>query len=257
MIYLLQYHQITPNGSCSGTFVTPRIFESHIKELCKIGVKTLTRENYIDILLHPKKENENFVLITFDDGYENVYKYAFPVLEKYGLKGAVFPITAYIGRVNLWEVPFLGRHAHLSRSQIVELHKAGWIIGSHTVTHPDLRKLDEQKLQMELEVSKKSLEDIIGDEIQALSYPYGLYNTKVKKAVRDAGYNIAFKSAGKLKFPLDFLEVPRRSVYISDFFISAKLNPAYEKYYILFERMANYFARLSPFYLTISSKSTM
>ena len=255
MIYLLQYHQIAPHGNCSGSFVTPRIFENHIKELSKMEIKTLTRENYMHLLLHPP--NENFVLITFDDGYENVYKYAFPILEKYGLKAAVFPITAYIGKVNLWEVPFLGRHAHLSRSQILELYKAGWIIGSHTVTHPDLRKLDEQKLKMELEISKKSLEDIIGDEIQALSYPYGLYNTKVKKAVRDAGYNIAFKSAGKLKFPLDFLEVPRRSVYISDFFIRTKLNPTYERYYLLFERVANYFARLSPAYLTIFSKSAM
>lgn len=254
MIYLLQYHQITSGENCSGTFVTPKIFENHVRQLTKIGIKSLTRENYLNKLLHP--EGENFVLITFDDGYENVYKYAFPILEKYGLKAAVFPITGYIGRVNLWEVPFLGRHVHLSKSQIKELHRAGWIIGSHTVTHPDLRKLDDNSLKVELEESKKTLEDIVGERIEALSYPYGLYDIRVKEAVRNAGYSIAFKSAGRLKFPLDLFEVPRRSVYIVDFFINAKLNPSYEKYYLVFEKVANCFARLSPLYLSIFSKLT-
>ena len=83
---------------------------------------------------------ERTCVVTFDDGYETVYREAFPVLEELGFTATVFLITGYCGKQNSWpgHVSPVGEQLLLSWTQIEEMARHHIEFGSHTVTHPDL-----------------------------------------------------------------------------------------------------------------------
>lgn len=184
-----------------------RQFENQMKYLFENGYKSLSLGEALrpevnspvgnelsesQLLERKALRSEKGVVITFDDGYESVYKFAFPILQKYSFVASVFIITGYVGKFNDWDVTWGKRFRHLSWEQIKELAKYGFFFGSHTVSHPDLTKLDSKSLQYELSCSKKTLEDKIGKRVDFLSYPLGKYNTKVQEMVKETGYQKAF-----------------------------------------------------------------
>jgi len=79
-------------------------------------------------------------------------------------------------------------------------------LGSHSLTHPDLRKLDDEALAFELADSKTAVERITGRPCRTFAYPYGLYDERVVRAVGAAGYELAF---AWLPGPWLPLEAPR------------------------------------------------
>lgn len=108
--------------------------------------------------------NQTYVSFTFDDGFDTVMD-ANEILLKYGYKGTAFITTELIGV-----------DGHLSADQIKYLYISGWEIGSHTVTHPDLTAVDHDQMVNELELSKKTLEDM-GITVHSFASPYGKYNS--------------------------------------------------------------------------------
>jgi len=172
-----------------------------------------------------KSWQEKSVLFTFDDAYTCVFDNAFPLLQENGFVGAIFIVTKYIGKTNDWDLNFGFKFSHVGKNQIIELYQNGWIIGSHTHSHPDLIRLPSEKLREQLSVSKKILEDIIGDEVFAIAYPYGRYNRKVLEAAAEAGYKIGFAThKGKTYEGLEHMAIKRRGVYAIDLSVRAKVS---------------------------------
>jgi peptidoglycan/xylan/chitin deacetylase (PgdA/CDA1 family) len=64
--------------------------------------------------------------------------------------------------------------------------------GSHTLTHPSLPDLDDRQLRREVADSKHQLEDLLGEEVNTFAYPFGYLNRRVRAAVVEAGYKLAF-----------------------------------------------------------------
>jgi len=125
--------------------------------------------------------------LTFDDAFESVFYNAYPMLMEKGFSFTVFPVTKYIGEYNRWEVNVGGRKfRHLNWRQLQEMN--GCEVGSHTASHRCLTLLNNQQLIIELESSKKELEDRLGKEVRYLSLPFGRYNEKVIEAAQKAGY---------------------------------------------------------------------
>ena len=108
------------------------------------------------------------VVITFDDGYADFYRNAFPILSKYGFTATVFVIT---GLMKAQRMCFRGTEC-LNLSELRELHSRGISFGSHTVSHPDLRLLMEGEVEDELSGSKKTLEDALGTPVKSFAYPF-------------------------------------------------------------------------------------
>jgi peptidoglycan/xylan/chitin deacetylase (PgdA/CDA1 family) len=79
-------------------------------------------------------------------------------------------------------------------------------LGSHSLSHPDLRKLDDAELSRQLEESKAAVEQITGRPCRTLAYPFGLYDERVVAAAGAAGYELAF---AWLPGPWRPLEAPR------------------------------------------------
>ena len=129
------------------------------------------------------------ILITFDDGFDNFYTQALPVLEECNFKVALFPVAGYLGKISTWDV--LPPFQHLSSKKLLAISDLGHEIGSHTMTHADCTFLNKKDLFAELRDSKKLLEDIIARPVTALSFPFGSWNRRIWEAALEAGYSQA------------------------------------------------------------------
>jgi peptidoglycan/xylan/chitin deacetylase (PgdA/CDA1 family) len=72
-----------------------------------------------------------------------------------------------------------------------EMLEAGMSIGSHTLTHPRLARIDPEQMRAEVEISKRNIEDALGEAVTSFCYPYGNFNAATITAVREAGYLLA------------------------------------------------------------------
>lgn len=112
-----------------------------------------------------------------DDGNEDNFACAFPILRKDGALATVFVVT-----------DSMGAKAHLSWDQVVLMHRNEVDFGSHTVHHFDLTTLAVPVLDHELRESRRALESRLGEGISAVAYPSGECNSTVVSRARAAGY---------------------------------------------------------------------
>jgi peptidoglycan/xylan/chitin deacetylase (PgdA/CDA1 family) len=120
------------------------------------------------------------VVLTFDDGYRDMYTTAFPILRAHHFKAVSYVIEGYLGSRN-----------NITREQMLEMDANDIQIASHTVSHPDLTKLSAADLHHEIFDSKTSLEAMLGHPVLDFCYPSGRVNDAVAKTVEAAGYQTA------------------------------------------------------------------
>ncbi|MFQ6112560.1 MAG: polysaccharide deacetylase family protein [bacterium] len=213
-IPILAYHMVHPRFDLGITRVTPRQFERQIKYLFDFGYKTIS---FTDFVTQEHADDKN-VIITFDDAYESVYQFAFPILKSYDFAATIFVITNYVGKWNEWDYSFLRRKlSHCTWEQLENLISEGWEVGSHTITHRNLIGLSDSEAWREVNDSKEFLENQIQKRIGVISYPFGRFNEKVIEFVQKAGYiggcTLGHNSPESQNFPYAIF---RRGVYLLD-----------------------------------------
>jgi peptidoglycan/xylan/chitin deacetylase (PgdA/CDA1 family) len=177
------YHYVRVNPVASdklgyGLSTTPADFAAQMALLAERGYRTLSVS---ELLAESAKPNHGkIVALTFDDGYADAYTEALPVLRRHGMRGTFYVITS-----------FIGRGGYLSVDQTREMAAAGMIIGSHTVGHPDLTRLDRLGLRRELGDSRAELEKLVGKPVVDFCYPSGRFDPAARAAVEQAGYQTA------------------------------------------------------------------
>jgi len=148
-----------------------------------------------EIMTAPPNGSKVIVGVMFDDAFVSFRDNALSILQKYRLPAAVSVPTGNLGKPPNWALEGDCHDADeivMNEEQLVELDKTGYEILSHTVSHPDLTRIDDVKLEDELERSKQTLERIVGRDIIAVCYPHGAHNDKVCKAAERLGYQIGF-----------------------------------------------------------------
>lgn len=183
---IFNYHHIRPMppesaGVTERAFtVTPEGLEAHLKYFKENGYQVVLVDELLDYFDSGKPLPPKAVAITFDDGWQEHYKNAFPILKKYGVKATFFVPTGWVGQPEI-----------MSWDEMKEMSQAGMIFGSHSISHPYLDKLSDENLKKEVEDSKKLLEEKLGKQVDYIAYPAGMYNDKVIEAVKAAGYQAA------------------------------------------------------------------
>ena len=202
---IFTYHSISSNFHIGLNSVHPNRFRKHIEFIAKLNNSTI--------------EN-NHIKIAFDDGYESVYTNAFPIMEEYGLKGIVFPITGYIGKTNDWDVTFgVNKTMHLTKSQLLTLSEHGWEIGSHSHLHRSFKWMSNDGIKNDVVTSKRIIENITGKEVNSFCLPFGDYTRKAIEIIEEAGFINLFMQLPLLKKAVKFSKIQLqycRSIYSID-----------------------------------------
>lgn len=217
-IPILAYHKVDTRLELGGTMISPKRFAGQLEYFSKNGFQSVTLSRAVELMRQGIGGEKKYLCLTFDDAYAGLYLHAFPLLKEYGFTATVFVVTDYAGRANDWDINWGGlKFGHLSWEQMKEMQACGIEFGSHAKTHRDLRSLSPGQLGEELAGSKRKMEQELGTTITTLSYPFGLYDERVKQAARDAGYLSACSLSPKMKNSnIDYYALRRCGVYVTD-----------------------------------------
>ena len=196
--FVLMYHSLHSDdrSAPANDSVAGPLFAQHMQALSERGYSPCSIDEYVSWLSGEGAIKEGNFLITSDDGYQSVYKYAFPILKAMGWSATVFLVTGMMEKTPSWPK----RRARdlerlLSTNEIREMAKAGFCFHSHTHMHVDLTNVSDKTLRNELAASKQALATItdnIANKSFFIAYPYGRYNQRVVDAVKRTDYKAAF-----------------------------------------------------------------
>jgi peptidoglycan/xylan/chitin deacetylase (PgdA/CDA1 family) len=202
-VVVLCYHSVHPSKGLASA--TPGAFERQLEwlaEHCEIvpfaGISTRSSS---------PNGGKPIVAVTFDDGYEDNYSVALPILQARGVPATFFVTTGLVDRepsvvrrlAGLW-----GTSEHdvqgLSWSQVVEMDDAGFEIGAHTRTHPNLSAIDASRAREEVSSAKETIEDHLGQSIRLFAYPFGRLRHNLSADTMDLVAEVGFESAATIAF---------------------------------------------------------
>ncbi|MFX0134657.1 MAG: polysaccharide deacetylase family protein [Candidatus Hodarchaeota archaeon] len=181
-IPVLMYHDVseTPERNKKIRHLHPSYslsvhqFEEQMEYLFQNNYKSLS----LNSLFNKSYNNENGVVITFDDGLVGNYKYAFPILSKYNFTAIIFVIVSRIAT-----------DMYMNWKQLGELCRNGISIQSHTMTHRPLEELSDQEVFHELSESKKIIEEELGQLVNYISLPHGSFHNNLINIAKEIGYS--------------------------------------------------------------------
>lgn len=176
---ILLYHHITNGKPANAYSVSQAVFREQMDYLSKNGFNTISMADLLRSIQDGADLPQKPVMITFDDGNENVYFNAFPIMQEKGFTGIVLIIA---NRINI--------EGFLSVEQLRNMYGQGWEIGSHGTRHIDLVK-EPQALRDEIGNSKKIIEKSLNLEITIFAYPYGKADSLTMDWVERIGYHSA------------------------------------------------------------------
>jgi peptidoglycan/xylan/chitin deacetylase (PgdA/CDA1 family) len=194
---IIGYHGIarTPlRHDLSRLQVTPARFAQQIELLVQAGFRFVTVAE-LARLAGGREPPAGYATISFDDAMRSTSAVALPVLRDYGIRATVYVTIGFLGGVSPWIGPS-GENRIASEDELLELAAAGWELGAHTMTHPDLSVLDYDACRREIEDSKTALERIIGNRVETFAYPFGRFGDASVQAARDSGFIAAVSTGG-------------------------------------------------------------
>jgi peptidoglycan/xylan/chitin deacetylase (PgdA/CDA1 family) len=187
VVPILMYHRVdyvnasTPAATKALT-VSPEDFRHQMKWLKGHGYHTITQRSLFSALMCGNRLPRQPIVVTFDDGYRDVYRYASPVIERFGMHAISYLITERISGDD---------RSFLTWKQVRRFEERGVAIGSHTVSHAVLTSLSDAGALAELVQSRKKLEQKLDHRVPWLAYPYGSYDSRIETLAKKAGYKLA------------------------------------------------------------------
>ncbi|MCM8799958.1 MAG: polysaccharide deacetylase family protein [Candidatus Omnitrophica bacterium] len=191
----------------------PLSFKKQLEFLKRNSFEILNPNDFILKLNQlPKKSPKPSILLTFDDGYSDLFFNVFPFLLEFRFPALIF-LT----------VDKISKEGYLTYEKIKEMLDTGLIyIGSHTLSHRYLPYLKDEEINFEIGESKRILEENLKTEINFFSYPWGGFNYYIKEKLKEAGYICAFTTNQGLSFSLkhkDLFAIKRLTVKENESFL--------------------------------------
>lgn len=194
-IPILMYHGIANERETRGspyywTSTSPHRFGLQMRYLHENNYRVVPLRELNRCLERLKAGEKPPVVLTFDDGYQDFFSAAFPVLRRFGFGASVFLPTDLIGVDR-------GFQRYLTWHQVLDLHRQGVEFGSHTMSHPMLVDLPLPEIEREIRISKSEIENRIGAAVESFSFPYAFpqedrrFTEMLADLLRECGYRYA------------------------------------------------------------------
>jgi peptidoglycan/xylan/chitin deacetylase (PgdA/CDA1 family) len=178
------YHHISepPPGSDFMQYdlsVSPQNFRAQLRYLQENGYESITLNDLALYLTVGQPLPPKPVILTFDDGYADVYTHAFPLLQRFGFTGTFFLISSPIDAHN---------PDFVSWDQVTEMHAAGMKFEPHSYDHPDMRNRGQNFVVFQIVAPQQAIEARTGETCRFFGYPSGRYDQFVIDVLRSANF---------------------------------------------------------------------
>ncbi|QJR80852.1 polysaccharide deacetylase family protein [Alteromonas pelagimontana] len=202
---ILLYHHVAENTPAS-TSISPEQFRQHMAFI-KENYTVAPLKNVVETLKNKQPLPDRTLVITFDDGYDDILKNAHPILEEYG-----FPYTVFINPAQI------GRQSHqLTWKEVNAMQKQGATFANHTQDHLHMlaKNADESEAKwlsrvwQNVEEAEAMLKEKTGKSLKYLAYPFGEFNTMLAEKLKEEGYTGFGQHSGGVSHYSDFTALPR------------------------------------------------
>jgi peptidoglycan/xylan/chitin deacetylase (PgdA/CDA1 family) len=208
-VAVLMYHDVQPDSNNTIT-VTPQRLDADLTLLQQEGFHIIPISQMAAFMEHRATIPEKAVALTFDDGYEGVYRYALPVLQKHHAPATIFLIGYYVGNLP----------GYLTWSEVRQLEASGLVtVGGHTynqhvpepagesdlaepatIDHLFNPKTGQEETEQECEARmlsdsqllQETFKNELGHTTIYFAYPYGAYNATFIKILHETGFRYMF-----------------------------------------------------------------
>ena len=216
-IKVLRYHRIVDGHdrySKHWSSVHVDHFRQHLDSLTQWGFTPITFQDYRLFQKGELNLPKRPVILTFDLAYKDNHKHMLPAMQKIGAKGVVFATgnrhaneSTWLAGEGLPAAPLMNDH------DLIEMHEAGFEIGSHGMSYSNLTQLPPDQASEEISRSRVLLEILLNAPVLTFAYPFGAATPETKRLVSEAGYTIGcVMDDGPRTFTTDPFKVRRRTV---------------------------------------------
>jgi peptidoglycan/xylan/chitin deacetylase (PgdA/CDA1 family) len=202
---VLYYHHIEPYDLATKEghqqlTVDSNYFDQQMQYLRDNGYRSISAEGLAHALLNHQQLPPKTVVITMDDGYVDIYQYAFPILKKYNMIGSLMVPAGLVDNAD-----------YLTWSQLQEMVKDPHIrIYNHTYSHADIADADENTLHAEVIFPNEEFQTKLGIHIDVFTYPYGSFSDNAIAFLKQNGFIAAFSTlSGSLECESQIMRLPR------------------------------------------------
>ncbi len=184
------YHRLARTSRGKRYVVSEVRFLKQMRWLKRNGYQVIALDELVGSRPFQTTSQLRQVIITFDDGYEDTYQLACPILATFGFAATFFLVGDRVGKRNQWDR--CGEEC--AGAQLLNWDDAAWLVnngftvGSHSLTHPDLTKLSLDEAVYEIGQSKVQIESAVGCTVKSFAFPYGRQNKNLRDIVRSMGY---------------------------------------------------------------------
>jgi peptidoglycan/xylan/chitin deacetylase (PgdA/CDA1 family) len=199
---ILLYHHIADINPPSLYYTSIKDFSDQMKLLHDLGYTAIPISLLVEAITKGVNLPPRPFVITFDDGDEDVYTNAFPIMKGYEFPGILFIVSNWLGSTN-----------YLGVDEIKEMSSFGWEVGSHSTSHVNLQ--DNPGLTYDQAApSRVALKNALGLPIDVFAYPNGAATSFTMSKISSYGY----KAAVGLEYPINgkfYIQAPINLFYLS------------------------------------------
>jgi peptidoglycan/xylan/chitin deacetylase (PgdA/CDA1 family) len=168
---VLMYHKVDAAKTDRLT-VTQLQLQQQICWLIKKKYSIISFKDFKQLEESSFAKKDRYVVLTFDDAYENNLTYALPVLKEHNTKATIFIPTAFIGKENEWDK---GSDKIMTALQLQQLPAHIIEFGLHTHTHASFKHCNDEVIQKEMQQSIETLQNNNIPFVPVFAYAYGAF----------------------------------------------------------------------------------
>lgn len=199
--------------------VHPDRFGNQMAWLKRLGYQGLSLKDALPYIYGGKEGK--VAVITFDDGFDNVFRNALPILQEHGFTATNYFVANQIGGFNLWDQKIgVARADCMGVAEMREWAALGHEVGSHTLDHINLSTANDTDAEVQIRQSREKIEDLLGQEVISFAYPYGGETARTREIVAQAGYKYATTTEKRrAKATDDPFGIPRLTIRRNDIWL--------------------------------------